>query len=225
MIFKHQGKIEYYLKGEQPRLLILTGLHGDEAGIITVVEQVVKDVFCQLPPFLYIPRASPSAVRQKTRHNREGLDINRYFFKESPSNEARAIMAIVKSYVFDLCLSIHEDVQQNCFYLYDTQPQAPQKALDKFRADLIAQRINLLNGLDDADDPILGHHFVNGYLSLSVDKKIANSGTFEAWAIKKGLARRALTPEIPGQVSRRQKQQIIELIFQHFVLAVPSRCG
>jgi len=66
-------KIPYFLSGNNPQLLIVSGTHGDEFAIISSLDEIIQKYIDDLVPFMYIPELSPSAVRQKTRTNSQML--------------------------------------------------------------------------------------------------------------------------------------------------------
>lgn len=97
-------EVQYYISGKQPSLLLLTGTHGDELEVIDCLKKTIKINLAQLPEFVFIPEMSPSAVLQKTRLNKDGLDINRHFFDDSDIEEVKAVMKIIGQHQFELGL-------------------------------------------------------------------------------------------------------------------------
>lgn len=215
---KSQTKIKYYAGGARPRLLIITGMHGDEFGAVKCVEQAVKKYLNKLPPFAFIPKASPSAVRQRTRFNQEGFDLNRNFFDDTQSNEVKTIMSIVKKYKFDLCVSFHEDPEQEEFYCYDCGEGQDCRKINSFQQAARALGFKLFNGIDDHADPALGHQCIDGYIGIPRDFYQQDNGIFEHWAMRRGIIKRILTPEIPGKLPKNKKQQLVELFFRQVIL-------
>lgn len=215
---KSRAKIKYYVGGTRPHLLIITGMHGDEFKAVKCVEQAVKKYLNKLPPFVFIPKASPSAVRQRTRFNQEKIDLNRNFFDDTQSSEVKIIMNIVKKYKFDLCVSFHEDPEQEEFYCYDSGEGQNCFKIKGFQQVVCAYGFKLFNGIDDRSDPALGYQFIDGYIGMPPDFYLQNNGTFENWAIRRGIIKRILTLEIPGKLPKNKKQQLVELFFGHVIL-------
>ncbi|MDZ4221514.1 MAG: hypothetical protein U1C18_01420, partial [Patescibacteria group bacterium] len=117
--FTHQSQpLSYYIRGDNPGLLLLSGAHGDEYQVIDSVAAALGARTGRVPDFLYIPHVSPSSVAKGTRTNYRGCDINRQFVKESDDTEAQTVMALLKGRAFDACISFHEDPQLSEFYMY-----------------------------------------------------------------------------------------------------------
>ncbi|MBI3385339.1 hypothetical protein HY030_04060 [Candidatus Gottesmanbacteria bacterium] len=97
-----QTKLDYFIHGQDPKLLLDSGTHGDEYDIIPLVENSVKKYLNQLPSFIYIPQISPSSVALKARNNKDNLNINRSYFTNSEVEEIKAVQKIIENYHFDL---------------------------------------------------------------------------------------------------------------------------
>ena len=215
---KSQTRIKYYAGGARPRLLIISGMHGDESDVIKCVGQAVKKYLNKLPPFVFIPKASPSAVRQRTRFNQEKIDLNRNFIDATQSDEVKTIMSIVKKYKFDLCVSFHEDMEQEEFYCYDCGEYQDCCKIKSFQQAARSYGFKLFNGIDDHSDPALGYQVIDGYVGMPPDFYLQNNGTFENWAMRHGIIKRVLIPEIPGKLPKNKKQQLTELFFRQVIL-------
>ena len=211
-------QLTYYTTGEEPRLLIASGIHGDEYESIELVRQAIEKHHTYMPPLLFIPAVSPSAVAKQTRHNSECVDVNRYFYCNSPIREVCAVQALLSNHRFDHCISFHEDPAQEHFYLYDSGEFCNLQNFVKFKSELQNIGIPLLNGIDDPNDPLLGHLVTDGYVSIAPGKFLKNSGPFEIWLINKIISQRVIAPEIPGKLPLALKQEIIDLFFRHIVL-------
>lgn len=213
-----QTKTKYYVGGAHPQLLIMAGMHGDEFETVKCAKRAVKKYLNKLPPFIFIPKASPSAMRQRTRFNQEKIDFNRHFFDDTQSNEVKIIMNIVKKYKFDLCVSFHEDPRQEEFYCYDCGENQNCFKIKNFQQAARALGFKFFNGIDDHADPALGHQFIDGYIRIPQDRCLQDNGTFEHWAMRRGIIKRILTPEIPGKLPKNKKQQLVELFFRCVIL-------
>ena len=219
------AEIKYYISGKTPEILILSGTHGDECDILPFVESSIKKHQKKLPPFLFIPEVSPSAIKLKTRVNSENLDINRHFCDETQSKEARAIMNIVEHFTFQACFSFHEDVSKDCFYFYDTENLHGTFYLRELKRQIENLNLKLLNGADDPLDPILGHEFVDGYKWLIPEKDLNKCGMFCSWAFEKGIIKRMCTPEIPGQAHSDIKEKTIAVFFETMIIGPAKHDG
>lgn len=210
--------INYWLYGKKPTLLLHSGLHGDEYEIIDCVKKAIKKYLNQLISFLFVPEVSPSAVAKKKRVNNNNVDINRGFIDDSKDQEVISNMKILKNYRFDFYFGFHEHPNLSDFYLYDTANLSGTPKLKNFIKEIKKAGIDLYNGIDDPDDPILKLKVVNGYVPLTKKNETSVKGTFPSWAFKKGIIKRAIDLEVPGKVSIQKKYQIIDLFFDNIIL-------
>ena len=208
--------INYWLYGKKPALLLHSGLHGDEYQVIDCVKATIKKYLKQLLPFVFVPEVSPSAVTKKKRFNKNNVDINRNFIDNSKDQEVITNMQILKNHHFDFYFGFHEHSSLSDFYLYDSANLIKSPKLKKFFNEIKEAGINLYNGIDDPNDPLLKFKVVNGYVPLT--KKNETAGTFPSWAFKKGIIKNAVDLEIPGKISLNKKCQIIDLFFKNIIL-------
>lgn len=208
-------EFEYWVKGS-PSLLIISGTHGDECGVIPFLKKYIVQNEAKLADFLYIPLVSPSAFEKNTRENKNNNDLNRQFFETTVDSEAKAIMNFLQDKKFNLCLSFHEDPDTEKFYLYDCYKDldSQEKALLPVIFEQIKRiPIELLHGFDDIADPNLGYFFENGYRHFAV-RENNDVGFFEDWAKAKGIVQRYINPEIPGKLPNNLKAKLIDILFQ-----------
>lgn len=216
-IFKKHD-LKYYLSGESPELLVLSGTHGDEYESIPAVKKCLDKYRKNLPAYLYIPVVSPSAVKLRTRKNKAGMDLNRTFFDDSKEPETKDIMEIVSKFKFNLCITFHEDVGRKEFYLYDSGGVA-KTDWQRFKKSLKNLGVDMLNEVDDPTDPILGSEFEDGYKAFPADGADGEGdGTFWSWAVGKGLVKEIMTPEIPGKASPEMKAKVTNAFFREIII-------
>lgn len=214
---------DYYLHGTSPQLTIHSGTHGDEYEVIELIAQAINKYLPELPDFVYIPIVSPSAVKLKTRTNDEGLDLNRSFTYDSPSEEAQAVMQFTRDHPTPIIISFHEDLDFPHFYLYDTPGDLSLDSnFTRFKKEISDLGVPLLNGLDDPDDNILQFQFTDGYRACSYLESLGTVGTFCSWALSENLITREFMPEIPGSASQKIKNSIVDAFFRHIVLSLHS---
>lgn len=215
----HSGKtIEYYQHGDNPKLLIHSGLHGDEYSVIPIVQEMIEKYLPQLPEFIFVPVVSPSANSMKQRANAEGIDINRSFLEDSKNGEVLANQEIVRSHHFNLLVSFHEDVEFDGFYMYDSCYPEYREDILSFCDYLAQENIKLFSGRDDPDDPIHNKLVVNGHVLWGIEYDKPLNGTFDDWAIKNKIVERLLMPETPTIFSVEDKTKVIESIFQKLII-------
>ncbi len=214
--------IDYYIHGYNPKLLIHSGMHGDEWEVIELVKEVVAQHKDKLPDFVFVPVASPSAVAAATRTNRFGNDLNRVFFAGTKDEEAIANMKIVQGYSFDTFLSFHEDIEFSQFYLYDSHDFERDDSWKLVKHDIRKMGVSMLTGIDDPNDPNLQFYFHDGYCCYSLQGDVPCSTTFEEWSRNEGIVERVIMPEIPSTIKSSIKKRIVESIFKRMILSAPE---
>ncbi len=217
----NNGDIEYFVSGENPRLLIHSGTHGDEYEVTEFVTKCLEKYKKELPTFIYVPEVSPSAIAEKTRRNKQGHDMNRMFFSDSTDPEVQGNIEVLKDNRFDLFVSFHEDPELNEYYLYDVGYRKDQHTLALKHNQLLKENgVNLLNGVDDIEDTSLGFEFVGGYNKMIFQESQVDDGTISAWVLNRHIADEYLLPEIPGKADRKTKAMIVETFFTDVVIKI-----
>jgi len=119
-------------RGNDKRVLISAGIHGDEpAGVETVCSFVErKEYFKFLPDWeiTLVPCVNPFGYEANTRFNHEGVDLNREFKSPSPPREVVLAQKLFDSR-FDLTLELHEDVDSSGYYLFHSSADGFRPAL------------------------------------------------------------------------------------------------
>lgn len=207
--------IEYYSFGDDPKLLITSGVHGDEFEVVDSVRIAINRYHERLPSFVYIPVVSPSGYAAKTRLNAEGLDPNRTIFEGTTSDEGQLVVGMVKDYKFDLYIDFHEDSTFHDFYLYDTPPILKPEKKEQLLSEIEKLGVGLFSGIDDPDDPVLANRVVGGYTNFSLEN---DDHSLESWMRFSKRVKETIVPEVPGLVSIEIKNQIVDAIFRHLIL-------
>ncbi len=114
----------HVLPGSEPGILLMAGIHGDEAAgtvLLEAFEELVRAdpaVACGRRLVL-VPRANPDGLAAGTRWNAHGVDVNRNFpapnfsaaerhGKEACSEpETRALVGLLASQRFALVIAVH----------------------------------------------------------------------------------------------------------------------
>ncbi len=129
VLIQNEPEFNIYKSGNNPRLLIHSGTHGDEYEIIDLVNKALKKYETSLPAFIIVPHVSPSAVEKRSRTNYQGSDINRVFFSNSDDKEVRINILVLEGNKFDLFVSFHEDPESSQYYIYDSGYSPEQNKL------------------------------------------------------------------------------------------------
>jgi len=207
----------YYQKGSNPKLLLQSGTHGDEFDVIDLVTHYIQTNQHTLPDFMYVPQVSPSAVKRKTRYNKNKSDINRIFFDSSHDEEVQKNIELLKNHTFDLCVSFHEDPVETNFYLYDCgYTHDKPLEINGFFKKLTDKGVSLLNGYDDVADPALGYLFKNGY-KFFTNSSEKDEGMISAWLLGRKISKWCMIPEIPGLLPKNKKQLIVTIFFEEVI--------
>lgn len=209
---RNHNSLEYFLQGDNPHILLLSGMHGDEYESGLLLREYLTAQGNRFPPFLYIPSVSPTAVALGTRTNSFGNDINREFLETTKDPEAHTIMKLLRSYTFKFVIDLHEDPDRNkTFYLYDSG-RMTETELATYRDKIHHTGARLYTGTDDTQDEHLRCHIEKGYYSFQPEHSPTDSGFSSLWMIREGIVMRAFTLEIPGKASRAIKQTLIDTI-------------
>jgi hypothetical protein len=220
---KYHYALPYYQSGKKPEILFVSGIHGDEYGVIPYVKKALKKYGKHIPPYMYIPQASKTAVAQKTRRNEDDVDINRHFFSGTSVEEVVRIQTLVSQFRFSYTVTFHEDRDEKRFYMYDMGGVLHETHFfDVLKNELKKLGIFLLDGIDDPNDPILGHRFLEGYCALVHGGQIPENGTLEQWLITHSITKQVLAVEVPGKVSTLYKDKIVDTFFRQIILPLGS---
>jgi len=187
-----------------PRLLVAAGFHGDEpAGCWGILHFLEEDYlrFSRNFNVAFLPLVNPSGFRRGSRINEWQENPNGNFChttsgKPEPSREGRILLnhlAQLKLLATDAFVSLHEDFEQDRFYIYTfEQTDTP----GKFSLALHAE---LWKFFDPVPDGIVeGVEVTDGIVFRNCD------GSFEDFLFHEGIPRTACT-ETPGllDINRR----------------------
>ncbi len=207
------SNLEYFVKGNNPKLLIHCGTYGDEYDVVKHVENAVIKYEEQLPDFVFVPIVSPSAVKLRTRINDNGKDLNRIFFSDSTDPEVLANIEIIGENKYDLFVSFHEDFEFPDYYIYDEGfTNLKQNMILNHNSQISKLGFTLFNGIDD---PILNNVFLNGYKKIVINKDTRNNGMITSWMLSEGKVLDTLNPEIPMNLDSNSKKKIIDTFFEN----------
>ncbi len=121
--------------GVEPlRIGIFAGLHGDEPAssfaLLRFVQLLEKNpqIACGYCLFLY-PVCNPTGYQDNTRHNRNGKDLNREFWRNSRQPEVRLLESELTAHAFNGVISLHTDDTSHGIYGYAHGPVITQHLL------------------------------------------------------------------------------------------------
>jgi len=198
-------------------ILLLSGIHGDEYEVISSITKYLKVNKEKRNLFLYIPKVSPSAIKHKTRNNKNNIDINRSFLNNTKDSEILALKNKLKGFSFSAAFAFHEDCdRKNEFYMYSSHNINPQIFLN-LKKQLNAINISLFNGIDDPSDPVLNNPIHNGLLVSPIKKE--GKGTLWPWLQKNNSITYCIDFEIPMKASQCIKDRLIYILFETLILS------
>lgn len=210
---------EYFVWGDQPQLLLTSGMHGDEIQVTRVLKKYIEPNYQKLPSFVYIPMISRTACAIGSRRNENRKDLNRSFISGTSEREVQAVMQIVSSYKFNLAIDFHEDRDRTTsFYLYDNCGRIETPAWKRITQKMAKIGVSMYEGWDDPEDPDLGHKVKQGYLPITIDQLKTDMGFMSGWLIRNGISPRVIDPEILGKASLETKKKIVEVLIEEFAL-------
>ncbi|MEK7610978.1 MAG: succinylglutamate desuccinylase/aspartoacylase family protein [Patescibacteria group bacterium] len=117
------SKLEVFTTGSgRPRILIISGIHGDETVGPLFIKKLLKEVEKQKIPgtLTIIPEANREALKKNMRFLPGSIDLNRSFsLPASPTNRIRGLAKTIIKLCsgMDLVIDIHTLVRQNAVIL------------------------------------------------------------------------------------------------------------
>lgn len=193
---------ERVVKG--PKLLVAAGFHGDEPAGCWGILQFLEENYLRFSRnfnISFLPLVNPSGFRHGSRINEWQENPNGNFChttsgKPEPSREGRILLDHLDQLKFlatDGFVSLHEDFEQNRFYLYTfEQTENP----GKFSQALYAELRRFFEPVPDGI--VEGVKVVDGIVFHNCD------GSFEDFLFHEGIPRTACT-ETPGLLDIKKR--------------------
>ncbi len=142
---------------QAPTLYLSAGIHGNEpAGVLAILELLQQERFSPDIHWLIFPCLNPTGYAAGTRHNHQGIDLNRDYLLQH-SDETRTHTTWLRSECpnIDLYLSLHEDWEARGCYLYEINTHPHKSGF----ADSILAAAQTIIPLDPG--PIVDHHLLD----------------------------------------------------------------
>lgn len=178
-------------------ICITAGIHGNEiAGTLGILEFLktfkAQEAHVKL---IIFPLLNPYGFTKDKREDRGNLNLNRHYFENPQPKAVKTISRLLKKIDADFCLSLHEDDELSCFYIYQYGTN------DKFSSsimDFIGRRAKVC-----LDAKIYDHKAVNGII-----KNPAFDGTLDEWLHARSMSDAACL-EIPDSIPLKKRVDII----------------
>lgn len=106
-------------KAHHGHVYLSAGVHGDEpAASLALLHLLRTRALPEELEYTILPMVNPVGLAKGTRHNGQGIDLNRDFGSSPKSPETRQQLDWLAGRTFDLAICLHEDSDGEGFYLY-----------------------------------------------------------------------------------------------------------
>lgn len=180
-----------------PCIFLSTGIHGDEpCGPETLLRFLERHPLATACDWVVAPLLNPSGMKLGTRENRDGVDLNRDFYRR----ESGEVLALTRWWEnrergCDLHISLHEDWETSGLYLYEINTGSlasfANHVLDSIRGSVVLE----------TKGPVDGHELSAPGLILHAPEPDEEFGWPEAIWLAKRYPLLSLTLEGAGGVA------------------------
>lgn len=189
-----------------PAISLAAGVHGDEqAGPLALISLAEDALFDPAFSYRIWPCTNPFGFDRGTRQNEEGFDINRTFGRGGSTPESAAIVTANRDRRFVLSIDLHEDLEEEGFYLYEYGVPGVGRAV--------------LNAVGAAGYPLLREPLLRPDVALESE---ALGGYSFTMISARRAAQRALTFEAPGRLDRSARVEIHRIAVKAAVAALSN---
>lgn len=202
-------------KGEKKKICVVSGVHGYEvAGPLALLQFLEEGkIFREYPDveFTLFPMITPCSFDLKVRFNHSGRDSNALYettLESSNYKEIHRFHQEIGNKVFDVFLSLHEDIDEDTFYGYgfEKEEQAIYRTVMKnVRKVMPIKRSTVIEGVAERTSEL--HQ---GLVLNSHDKSL------EDYLFSKGQARLSLATETGMKVPLRERIRANEIAIATF---------
>ncbi|MDI6721043.1 MAG: M14 family metallocarboxypeptidase [Candidatus Aenigmarchaeota archaeon] len=203
--------------GKGSKVLVATGIHGDEPAapeaLIRFIESKNAPSFLRGFHVTIFPILNPIGFAKNTRKNGK-IDLNRHYGCRRLHKENRIVEEYVKSKKYDMMISLHEDVDMDSFYMYETGCFDAERFRDTITDDL--RFLNLLRKRGfriNCDREIYGIINRGGIKIVPKDK----GRNLERYLWSRGIVKRVVCIESPGKTEFEKRVEIQILALRHFL--------
>jgi murein peptide amidase A len=175
-------------KGNPRRVLISSGIHGDEPGGVESLLSLLENKH-YLPyieqhwEITLLPCINPHGYEFGTRENHEGKDLNRLFKENKPPTEVLFAQSILSS-PFELTIELHEDNESSGYYLYQKGVDAKD---DELGFEILAAIKDIMP--INLEDEIDGSTSDQGVIGKGIDISTMDWWPMALYGLSKGVGR------------------------------------
>ena len=199
------------------KVLITAGIHGDERAATEALARFIEST--QTPKFLeefsvtLLPLLNPAGFSRNIRKN-GSVDLNRHFGCDCSAKENQFVEKYLNGKSFDLMISLHEDVDMDSFYMYETG------SFDARRLKhIIDDDVSFLKNVEDAGVPLNMERKIYGVLNRGGIKIVSqlDGKNLEKYLWARDIVKRVVTTETPGKLDFEKRVDIQVLAIRHFL--------
>ncbi|MFA4960926.1 MAG: DUF2817 domain-containing protein [Candidatus Pacearchaeota archaeon] len=195
LFLKKIGKVKNYPifairnsnKNNLKTLVFCAGIHGDEvAPGLAMVDFIRSFNFNSIKKLnvIFIPVANPVGFSLNRRRGYGGLDMNRHFSDKNLKGENKIIMDYLKKFKIYFFCSLHEDSDEDKFYLYGFEGVNGEiyKEIIKISKRFFGIKTGCVRFKDRC---LVGHNSKDGVIIIKRGDK--NDGSIESTLFEKGI--------------------------------------
>ena len=199
------------------KVLVAAGIHGDEKAAPEAAIRFIEDE--KTPSFLkdfsvtILPLMNPVGFSKDIRKN--GLiDMNRHFGCKKFHKENSMAEGYLKGKSFDLMLSLHEDVDMESFYMYETGSFDAGKL-----GEIIADDAGFIQAVKKKGVAINHDRTMYGILNRGGIKIVSSQKgrNLEQYLWSREIVKRVVCIETPGLIDFEKRVELHLMALRHFM--------
>lgn len=179
-------------KTRGPKVLITSGIHGDELAGPFAIYTFIKRHKAELPVNItFMPLLNKHGLRHNEREDRLGRDLNRGFNKKLDNNHIDPLKEYINIHDPDLVVNLHEDKTHDGCYIYVAYEEMRDDALEILES--MSRYTKVYTG-----EKVFGDDCEAGVILQSkAQKRPKNQNSFEYFCYLKNIP--YMTIETPGK--------------------------
>jgi hypothetical protein len=205
------------------RILITAGLHGNEpfgvTALLEFIERTVSDLNLRNEfEFVFIPMINPKALKNSTRLNSEGIDLNRTFSRTTQIPLSKTVMNSLQNETFAMAIDLHGSIIREGFFIIrsiESNENLAKAALRNIPNELILKSNQSIYPeiIPSVKDPTkAAYELLSPGIATSFNK-----GTLKDYFSTELNIKNSFTFEYPGQINVFERQNEYVKIIQNIV--------
>ncbi len=199
------------------KVLVTAGIHGDEKAAPEAAVRFIEDK--RTPPFMkdfsltILPLMNPVGFSKDIRKNGP-IDMNRHFGCKKFHKENSMIENYMNGKKFDMMLSLHEDIDMESFYMYETGSFDANRLREIIADDVLFLRAVERRGVTINQDKMIYGILNRGGIKIVSSQKGRN---LEQYLWSRDIVKRVVCIETPGLIGFEKRVEIHTLALRHFM--------